>query len=593
MSVSILKKRKNASKLHLVIFGSGDWEQTKFRLANQAKNTNWFETINCFSDKDSFLKKYKKPMTGRMAGYGWWKPAIILEIFKKIDENDIVLYLDAGFNILKENEKKLISYLEYVQKHSILAFSGKKGYDNANDITEKQWTKRDLLRHLGCDNEKYYSKQYAGGHFFIVKNDTGRKFLENFMKVFDDIHLANDEKSTIQEHPEFIEHRHCQSILSLLYKKTGLTGLVDESYSWLDEDGPSSPFMADRIADIHMDYLQWPNNAFTTEEIRRLVTDKNTYMSRRDKMKNKIHLVIFGSNNPSEDKRYDKTKFRLAKQAEHTGWFNTITLFDDKSPALQKYNKSFKEFMAGYGWWKPAIVLEVFKNIDKGDVVVYLDAGCNLHKSKEHIFYEYVEDALKNNICAFRSRPPDSIDYHERKWTKRDLLAYLNIDSEKYYHSQFAGTFFLVVNNEIGNSFINDFLEIYNHTNLVDRSPSVLPEHHDFEHNTECQSVLSALCKKYNVTGQLNYSLSWLEPNGPNSPWTADRITDMCMEFLDWTDDILTTEQIREKCYIKSTSYGARPDIYDDYKQALDKLGITPPQHLVEMNNYLKSRNQT
>lgn len=310
-------------------------------------------------------------------------------------------------------------------------------------------------------------------------------------------------------------------------------------------------------------------------------------------MNNKVHLVLFGNSNPTHSKGYQKSKFRLAKQAAYTGWFDTITLFSDDSPALQKYNKSCEGFMAGNGWWKPAIVLEVFKKIDKGDIVVYLDAGCNLHKSREHIFKEYIEDTLKHNICALRSGHPNSVDCVERKYTKRDLLAYFNIDNENYYHTQFAGTFFLVVNNEIGNKFINEFLQVYDHPNLVDRSPSVLPEHSDFQHNTECQSVLSALCKKYNIPGKLNTALTWLEPGGPHCPWTADRITDMCMEFLNWTDDILTTEQIREKFYIKATSYGAQPETYDGYKKGIDTLGITPPQHLVELNSYLKSRNKT
>jgi len=270
MSV-VLQKSKNASKLHLVIFGSADRVKTAVRLSNQAKNTNWFETINCFSDNDLFLIKYNKPMTGRIAGYGWWKPAIVLEVFKKIDENDIVLYLDAGFNIIKDNEKKLTSYIQQVQKNNILAFSGTKGYIHKDDITEKQWTKRDLLIHLNCDNENYYRDQYSSGHFFVVNNDIGRQFFKQFLTTFDNINLANDSPSKHPEHPEFIQHRHDQSIFSLLYKKAGLTGFTDESYTWLVEGGPTGPFMADRIADWHMDYLGWPEDAFTTEEIRKLV----------------------------------------------------------------------------------------------------------------------------------------------------------------------------------------------------------------------------------------------------------------------------------------------------------------------------------
>lgn len=269
MSVAILKKRKNAPKLHFVTFGTNAWEKSKFRLANQAINSQWFSTVNCFSDKDTFLRKHKKSMNGKMAGFGWWKSAIIIEMFKNIPRNDIVLYLDAGFNIIKEKEKKFLTYLEYVLEYGILAFSGQN-----LDIAEKQFTKRDLLIHLNCDSQHYYSNQYAGGYFFVTNNDFGMKFVQDIYKVYDNMHLANDEPSTLKEYPEFIAHRHDQSILSLIYKLTGLKGMINESETWLLENGPLCPFAADRIADYQMEYLNWPKNAYTLEEIRKLVYKK-------------------------------------------------------------------------------------------------------------------------------------------------------------------------------------------------------------------------------------------------------------------------------------------------------------------------------
>lgn len=271
MSVSIIKRRRNSRKLHLVIFGSADRTRTKFRLEKQAIHTGWFETVNCFSDRDLFLQRYNKSMLGRIAGYGWWKPAIILQLLNNIPDNDIVLYLDSGHNIIKECEKKLITYLEYVLEHNILAFFLG---DGTNNIDEKQYTKRDLLIHLNCDNERFYSNQFASGQLLVVNNDIGKSFIHSFLNVFNDIHLANDEPSKVKEHPEFIAHRHDQSILSLLYKLTGLGGLKDESDTWLEANGPIGPFSADRIADPDLDFLNWPDDTYTVEQIRKLVYKK-------------------------------------------------------------------------------------------------------------------------------------------------------------------------------------------------------------------------------------------------------------------------------------------------------------------------------
>lgn len=276
MSVSILKKRKNHRGLHFVTFGSQTYENTKFRLADQAKNTDWFKTINCHSDKDIFLRRYNKSMSGKLAGFAWWKPAIVLELFKNIPKDDIVFYLDAGSNIIKEREKKVIKYLEYVIEHSVLAFSSQNKEDNA----EKMYTKRDLMIHLNCDNENYYHSQFSSGHFFVVNNEFGISFMRTYLEIFDNIDLANDTKSLHKEHPEFIAHRHDQSILSLLYKKTGLKGLLDESYSWGLENGPWGPFSSDRISDIVLEYLQWPKEAYTLDELRKLVYRSDAHFKR-------------------------------------------------------------------------------------------------------------------------------------------------------------------------------------------------------------------------------------------------------------------------------------------------------------------------
>ena len=270
MSVSIIRKRKYSRKLHLVTFGSADRIRTKFRLANQATNAGWFESINCFSDKDTFLQSYSKSMSGLIAGYGWWKPAIILQVFDKIPDGDIVLYLDAGFNIIKECEKKLLTYLDYVLEHDILAFSG----GGSNNIVEKEYTKRDLLIYLNCDNERFYSNQFASGQLLVVNNDKGKSFIQSWLDVFNNIHLANDDPSSVKEHPEFITHKHDQSILSLLYKLSGLEGLRDESDTWLETNGPVGPFSADRISDPDLDFLNWPDDTYTVEQIRKLVYKK-------------------------------------------------------------------------------------------------------------------------------------------------------------------------------------------------------------------------------------------------------------------------------------------------------------------------------
>lgn len=302
----------------------------------------------------------------------------------------------------------------------------------------------------------------------------------------------------------------------------------------------------------------------------------------------KIHFVTFGCESKVAPQDYTKSKFRLAKQAENTGWFSTITCYDDRTPVLVRHKKSFFGRVAGYGWWKPAIMLEMFNRTDIDDIIVYLDAGFNIFKEREKFFIDYIEHTLAHNFCAFSSK---GTDYTERKYTKRDLLIHMNIDSEQYYHEHAMGGAFIATNNNFCKNIMQDFLSLYDHPHLLDDSLSKVAEHDDFIGHRHCQSILSVLCKKYNIPTLPNTSMSWLAEKGPQSPWTADRITDNCMKKLEWSADIKTLHQIREKVFTKFTSYGAQPEIYDNYYSEYKKLyNKNPPKHLVEESAFLMSR---
>lgn len=302
----------------------------------------------------------------------------------------------------------------------------------------------------------------------------------------------------------------------------------------------------------------------------------------------KLHFVTFGCKSRIAPQDYTLSKYRLAKQVENTNWFSTITCYDDKSPVLLRYRKSFHGRIAGYGWWKPAILLDIFTKTDPDDIVLYLDAGFNIYKEREKFFLDYLEHTINHNICLFASDPDN---YSERLCTKRDLLIHMNMDSEPYYHRHAMSGAFFVTNNDFCKKFLQEFLSFYDNLHFVNNDPSKVPEHPEFYSHHHDQSVFSLLYKKYNISPLMNTSMSWLEKNGPNCAWTADRITDTCMEKLNWSNDIQTLEQIREKVYTKFVSYGAQPAVYDSYYAEYKKLySKNPPKHLVEENAFLMSR---
>jgi len=206
-------------KVYLVTFGSKgsthDFTNSRIRLKNQAISTGWFDDVFAFDNSD--ICSNNRNMNTSGAGFGWWKPKIIKMVFDKIDDDDIVLYLDAGFS-LNKNEIADVNFLKYVSNcNNGVGFLG---FQLGDDVLERQWTKRDLFKFLDCDIPKYTdTPQMASGAFFVKKNKFGIKLIDEFEYLSGIEHLINEYSSYYENYDEYINHRHNQSLLSLLIKR--------------------------------------------------------------------------------------------------------------------------------------------------------------------------------------------------------------------------------------------------------------------------------------------------------------------------------------------------------------------------------------
>lgn len=211
------------SKVHLVTFGCNhNFKKSRQRLVKQAEETGWFDNI--FEYTPESLAHYNKTFSGRGAGYWWWKSAIQQDVINQIEENDILVYIDAGFYINKFAKKEFDNYLEIVNKNSGFLASH-------TSSVAKQWTKRDLFKLLDCDNpENTESEQIEAGLVFYRKNHLSVKFLKEFHQMSMIEHAINDDPSFNENYEGFVEHRHDQSIFSLLVNKIYKNENIDLIY---------------------------------------------------------------------------------------------------------------------------------------------------------------------------------------------------------------------------------------------------------------------------------------------------------------------------------------------------------------------------
>lgn len=217
------------SKVYFVTFGCDTrFKQSRQRLVKEAKNSGWFDDIFVYEPEN--LLSYNKSFEGKGAGYWWWKSVVQSLALNEINEGDLLLYTDAGTYINRYASNIFDEYVNIVNTtNGVLTF-------NCNGSIEKNWTKRDVFKLLDCETAEFTdSSQIGAGLVLYKKNELSVNLVNEFVKVTSIPHMINDDDSYNKNYEGFIEHRHDQSVFSLLlkkfYKKSNITLINhDESY---------------------------------------------------------------------------------------------------------------------------------------------------------------------------------------------------------------------------------------------------------------------------------------------------------------------------------------------------------------------------
>lgn len=222
------KLRKWKGSVHFLTFGSDAYKHHLERIFKEAKRSGFFDTITIVTDKDlpeDYKSNYSINQFTRGFGYWAWKSYITKSKLEAIAVGDILIYLDAACSINKQGKKRYYEYLDLLigSKYSSLSFQ--------SNFPEKKYTKTDLFRYFGIQNED--SLKESGQIFasvFLLKKDSYS--LELVREWFSICHVNNnlitDLPSKYPNDEEFIDHRHDQSVFSLLRKMKGTISIKNE-----------------------------------------------------------------------------------------------------------------------------------------------------------------------------------------------------------------------------------------------------------------------------------------------------------------------------------------------------------------------------
>jgi len=157
---------------------------------------------------NQYAQKYPK-------GYGYWlwKPYLIFETLKKVDEGNVVVYLDGRCDASGVRLPWLDEFLKS-KNHKIMAWQ--------MSLKERNWTSYSVFKRM---NISYYGKDAFSGQFaatvLVLKKDSYVLDL-----VFSWLDFLEKNKSICRDsfYTKFINfkfrhNRHDQSVLSLMLKK--------------------------------------------------------------------------------------------------------------------------------------------------------------------------------------------------------------------------------------------------------------------------------------------------------------------------------------------------------------------------------------
>ena len=195
---------------------------------------------------------------------------------------------------------------------------------------------------------------------------------------------------------------------------------------------------------------------------------------------------------------------RLKAQAEATGIFDDV--FAETSDTFFAENPDFSQHRAfiesnargwGYWIWKPFLILKYMSRLNAGDILFYLDAGCEILPENSAKFEPLLHHAAKNGNAFFDySR---CAVFNLAFWCKQSLLNELQQEFGVVLDwlrtpKSWAGGFGLAKSDQ-NIAFVNHWLRFATKDDyhLVDDTPSKVPQIYPFFEHRHDQSIMSAL----------------------------------------------------------------------------------------------------
>lgn len=210
--------------IRLCSFADGAFSLAAKRFLIQAEALDIFDEINIYnfnSLASEYVAEHGAFIKSNLRGFGYWvwKPIVIQHLMQCSKPEDVIIYLDVGFQTQVAGKERFLEYISMAcdSEYKMLSFQ--------NVHTESSWTKADLSMRLGVLGRPSImgSSQLSSGFIILCPTSSNLELVREWadLAVENNYHFSDDSHSVVPNVNGFIEHRHDQSIFSLLRKMRG------------------------------------------------------------------------------------------------------------------------------------------------------------------------------------------------------------------------------------------------------------------------------------------------------------------------------------------------------------------------------------
>jgi hypothetical protein len=218
-------------RIHLVTFATPRFRHRQFLLGWSALANKVLDSVTNWTPKQLLAAGFENRcstirLSERGSGFYAWKPFIIQKKLEETPEGDIVFYCDVGRTFpYKLLSGSLQFFLDWMKVHEQSVMPGIKIPWGG---PMSMWTKRDAFVSMSMDTPSVHATAPIQASFSIWINGLDSKeIVAEWMNLSAQRQLISDDPSVmgLPELSGYKEHRHDQSLLSLVCLKHGTEGM--------------------------------------------------------------------------------------------------------------------------------------------------------------------------------------------------------------------------------------------------------------------------------------------------------------------------------------------------------------------------------